>query len=458
MTIAGQTFTVNQAAATSTNSTSGQLMWLQTNLPPYVATVNGVATDQSGNVIAVGDFYNSVDFGNGLITAGGDYDIFIAKYTPQGALSWVKPLGGTGYDSAYGVAIDSQGNIIVAGTFQGSVDLGGGLLTANGGTFNQDAFVAKYSPSGAYIWAKSWGSPAGDMAMAVAVDASDNIVATSPSGGIVNFGNGISLTGHGGTDVALVKFQGVTGATAAGTTLWAQLYGGPNNDSANGLAVDRNGDVLVTGSLGASGNLGGTPLPGGQSSGIFVAKYSGLNGTYKWSRVLGGTAGNGIAADPITGNVLVTGGFTGSVDFGSGTAITTPWGGNGGWFVAAYDPSGNYQWAKAYGTSGDEGYAITADGSGNLALTGTALGLIDFTGSGITMPGTGFLLANFTTSGSFRWAKRSNNSQSRGEGLSFDPLGRVVAGGYFYSTTDFGGISATAGSGDYNAFIAPYSK
>src|SRR5262249_43075298 len=101
---------------------------------------------------------------------------------------------------------------------------------------------------------------------------------------------------------------------------------------------------------------------------------------------------------------------------------------------------------------------IAVDANSNLALTGNSIGLIDFTGSGTTMPGTGFILANFTTSGSFRWAKRSTSSQTRGNGVSFDPLGRVVAGGYFYGTTDFGGISATPASGGYNAFLAPYSK
>jgi len=441
-----------------TTGTTGQLQGLQTNLPPYLAEARGVAVDHSGNTIAVGNFYGNVDFGSGLISGAGGYDVFVVKYTPQGVRLWVKRLGSAGADQAYGVAVDSQNNIIVVGTFQGSVDFGGGVIAANGGATGQDAFVAKYSPSGAYIWAKSFGSTANDFANGVAVDGSDNVLVTSQSGGIVNFGNGISLTGHGGYDVALVKFQGVTaGSITAGTTLWAQLYGGSGQDNATGLAVDRNGDVLVTGNFGGSGNLGGTPLPGSQSGGIFVAKYSGVNGTYKWSRMMGNNSGYGIVTDPGTGNVFVTGGFTGSVDLGGG-AMTTPWGGTGGLFVAAYDASGTYQWAKVYGGNGDTGYAIAVDGSGNLALAGSARGTIDFTSSGVPMSGTGFLLANFTTSGTFRWAKRSNQSQSWGYGVGFDSLGHVVAGGSFYNTADFGGISGAASGGAYNVFVGQYMK
>ena len=145
------------------------------------------------------------------------------------------------------------------------------------------------------------------------------------------------------------------------------------------------------------------------------------------------------------------------VNFGGGL-ITTPWGRNGGLFLAAYDPSGNYQWAKAWGGSGDTGYAITVDSNSNLALTGLSTGTVDFSGSGIPMSGTGYFLANFTTSGSFRWAVRGNDSQSWGYAVGFDPLGHVLTGGSFYSTCNFGGLSATAGSGDYNLFVAQYTK
>jgi hypothetical protein len=437
LTIAGQTFTVTEGGNTNGQSVaSGTLQWVQTNLPPYTARVNAVATDRAGNTIAVGYFYTEVDFGSGLIMATGYYDAFVAKYTPQGALSWVKKLGGTGYDNAYGVAIDSQTNIIVVGTFQGSADFGGGTTNATGGATDQDIFVAKYSPSGAYIWSKGYGSYANDFPTSVAVDGSDNVLVASQSGGTVYFGNGLTKTGAGGYDVTLGKFSGATGAA-----LWGQMYGGTANDIANSVAVDHNGDVLVTGMFAGGGNLGGTAFSGSTASGTFVAKYSGADGSYSWSWVFAGSGGNGIAADPTTGNVFATGK------------------GSSGFFINAYNGSGTALWTKNYGSSGDAGCAIAADGSGNIALTGNC-GSVDWLGNFIYSSGSGFFVASFTTSGTYRWAAQASPSQSYGYGVAFDLSGHVVAGGAFYSGTivDFGGVSVAAAGGAYNGFVARYTK
>ena len=64
-------------------------------------------------------------------------------------------FGGTSDDIAYGVALDGSGNVVIVGQFQNTVDFGGGALTSAG---DRDIFVAKYSPSGAYLWARRYGS------------------------------------------------------------------------------------------------------------------------------------------------------------------------------------------------------------------------------------------------------------------------------------------------------------
>lgn len=168
---------------------------------------------------------------------------------------------------------------------------------------------------------------------------------------------------------------------------------------------------------------------------------------------------NGIAVDPNTTNLFVTGSFTGSVDFGLG-AITTPWGGNGGFFVAAYNASGTINlWTRAYGVSGDVGSAIAVDASGNLALTGYGVGDTDFLGNGMPTSGGGWFVANFTTSGAFRWAQRVAN-RSGGGGVAYDSLGHLLVGGWlgaYGSTFDFGGISIT-GQSPGDGFVVQYTK
>src|SRR5207302_10189060 len=114
---------------------------------------------------------------------------------------------------------------------------------------------------------------------------------------------------------------------------------------------------------------------------------------------------NGIATDPNTGNVLVTGGYAGSVDFGSGTPVLSGSGGAAAtMFLAAYDNSGNYLWVKTWGGDipgiSDTGMALKVDTSGNLALTGYYNSWMDFNWDGLEeAAGGGYFVSVFTIFG-----------------------------------------------------------
>lgn len=412
--------------------TNGQLVWLATNLPPSsTAAINAVATDHSGNVFVAGAFNATNRIGNVVLTSTNTSESFIAKYTSAGALALAKDSGGT---AANGIAIDSQGNIIIVGTFRGTANFGGG--PTNSGPSDSDAYVAKYSPSGAYIWASTFGSGLNDSATAVAIDSSDNIIVTAIAGQTVNFGSGITRTGFGSYDVAIAKFSGASGAT-----MWGKLYGGPSGDNAKAVTIDRNGDVLVTGSYSGGGgaNWGGTPLSGSSSSGVFLAKYAAVDGSYIWSRVFTGSTGNGVAADPNTANIFITG--QGSIGF----------------FLNSYDSSGAVRWAQSYGTGSEVGYAIAVDGHGNVVLTGNC-GYIGWLPD-YNVNGSGYFLANFTTAGTFQWAVQANNANSSGSGVAFDSVGYVLAGGSFTTiNTDFGGIIAQKIGTGNNLFLGRYAN
>src|SRR5262249_54816387 len=230
-----------------------------------------------------------------------------------------------------------------------------------------------------------------------------------------NFG-GISLITAGGLDTAVAKLSGATGAT-----LWAKAAGSTGTDSINGLAVDRSGNAVLTGQAGGPINFGGGLIGSG---GVFVAKYSGLNGSYQWAKVLAGVAGDGIATDLNTGNIFVTGQ------------------GSGGIFLNAYDPSGNSLWAKAFGSSSDAGLAVCVDANGNLAITGQSGSMfLDFAGTGSYLVGGAYYVASFTTSGTFLWAQRPSSNGGTGTGITYDLLGHVLTTGNYHGTANFGGIS-----------------
>ncbi|TAL00326.1 MAG: PKD domain-containing protein [Verrucomicrobia bacterium] len=433
----GASASASKQVTVTNNSTAtpGQAQWVRNMISGYRLLPAGVVADHANNVISVGTFMDaagaSSDFGGGPMANAAGWTGFIAKYSAQNAFLWVKVLAG----GVASVAVDGQNNIIATGYFQGSVDFGGVTLTSTLnplGAYSSDIFIVKYSPSGGLLWAKKFGGSGNDSGTAVAVDGSGNIfMAAQFSSVSIDLGTGL-LYSVGDFDMALVKLSGATGATT-----WAKTWGSTGYDIPNGVAVDGAGDVLLTGSASGAINLGGGSIGTG---GAVVAKYAGADGTHRWSKALGGTAGFGIAADPITSKVFVTGS-------------------SGGFFLNAYDSSGNLLWSKSNGGSGDEGRAVTVDASGNVAMTGHSSQMLDF-GDGIYVGGGYFFVANYTTTGTFRWAKRANTNT--GTGIAFDSLGHVLTtgsfGGSLALTVDFGGVFASVGMGVTDGFVVEYTK
>jgi hypothetical protein len=460
---AGQS-TISAAVPLTVNndvSPPGQLQWVRsmTNLFGASVIAKAVSTDRSGNSISVGQFSSTADFGGGPVSVDG-VGFFIAKYTDQNGFVWAKSFAQTGESSGYSVVADSRDNIIVTGFFTGTKDFGGVTLkstTNQVGSASPDIFIAKYSPSGGLMWVTNYGGPYSDMGYAVAVDASDSIFLATKFQVTADFG-GVTLTSSGNsTDIALAKLS------STGAMLWVRRRGGNYDDYVYGLAADSSGDIVVTGGATGPCDLGNGPTPTG---GILLAKYSGADGSYRWGKAMGGSAGKAVAVDPNTANIIITGGFQGSVDFGDG-----PLPGQSGMamFLASYDTSGANLWARTWGgavqNGSDQGFAIAIDENGNLALTGQIISPMDFGGGWLFGNGNpNYFVASFMIAGNsppvHRWARRSGsgtNGSGSGNGISYDLLGNVLTTGFYLGTVDFGGTSVSSPI-SYAAFVARYAR
>lgn len=206
-----------------------------------------VAADSLGNIYVGGTFEGTVDFGTGPLTSSGLRDIFVVKYNSSTAgVVWARKYGSTGDDMLSGIALDSAGDVAIAGKFQGSVSFGGATLTSAGA---DDAFVAKITgASAAHSWSRRFGAASGDLATGVAVDGSNNVVLAGYFAGSVDFGGGL-LTSF-GVDIFTVKFN------SAGTHLWSKRIGSGDTQISEGVAVAPNGDVTIVGFYGGSFTLG----------------------------------------------------------------------------------------------------------------------------------------------------------------------------------------------------------
>jgi len=355
-------------------SASGRHLWSRRIGAEADDRGNGIAMTANGDVVVTGAAANYVDFGDGTLTsAGGGNDVFVARYAAaDGSHVWSRRVGGSGEESGRAVVVDGAGNVIVVGHFQGTLDFGGGSLTAAGGATDQDLFVAKYSAAGTHLWSRRFGAASAfDYGNAVAVDASGNVIVTGAFYGAVSFGGG-TLTSAGGYDLY------VAALSSTGAHLWSKRFGGAGDDYAYGVAVDASGNVVVTGAYQGTVNFGGGSLTSAGGSDVFVARYSPA-GAHLWSRTsgaAGGDGGQGVTIDG-SGNVVVTGSFQGSVDFGGG-ALTSI--GGGDLFVATYAAAdGHHLWSRRFGGSGYQyGQGVAAGSAGAVVVTGYYQTSIDF--------------------------------------------------------------------------------
>lgn len=322
-----------------------------------------IAIDSQGNQYVTGTFESTVSFGSHILTSNGNYDIFVAKLDPDGNWLWVVQAGGTGPDWGGGVAVDGAGNAYVTGSYRGTVSFGSYTLTAY--VNYNDMFVAKLNTNGTWLWAVSAGGGFYDQGNKIAVDGWGNAyMAVQSDSETITFGS-CTLTRFGpGTDIYVAKLD------PYGNWLWAVQAGGTADDIGHGIALDGSGNAWVTGIFCLAASFGSHTLTTNSGGDIFVAKLD-PSGNWLWAAQAGGTVGDrgyGIALDG-SGNAYVTGYFNRTASFGSHSLSVSGY--DSDIFVAKLDPSGNWLWAvRAGGTKPDEGYCIALDGSGIAYVTG----------------------------------------------------------------------------------------
>ncbi len=389
-----------------------------------------VATDAAGNVFMTGAFAGTVDFGGGPLVSAGIGDIVLARYSPNGTHLWSKRFGGASADYGNAVATDASGNVFLIGTFQGTVDFGGGGLVSAG---LDDIVVAKYGPSGTYLWSQRFGSTGSDYGYSVATDASGNIFIAGFFTGTVNFGGG-PLVSAGVADMVVAKYS------PTGTHIWSQRFGSTGDDEATSVATDASGNIFVTGAFEGTVNFGGGALVSAGDYDIVVAKY-GPTGTHLWSQRFGSTAGDAgvsVAADA-SGNVFMTGYFEKTVDFGGGPLMSAD---DYDIVVAKYTPTGTHVWSRRFGSTGtDIGISLATDAAGNVFMTGYFTGTADFGGGPLVSEGgIDIVVAKYGPTGTHLWSRRSGGTgNDGGHSVATDASGNVFVQASFRVTADFGG-------------------
>lgn len=229
----------------------------------------GIATDASGNEFIAG--WTTASMPTAAANAG-DHDVFVSKYSSTGVRQWVRQLGTTGDDRAYGAAVDGSGHVAVVGFSTGTLP---GAPVANAGV--ADAFVASYDTSGTVRWVREFGTAGDDRAEGVTADASGNVYVTGYSGGVLP---GSSDLNKGAADAFVTKYD------TSGNRVWVREIGTSVDDVGYGIALNSCGDIYVSGRT-----RGSLAAPGATAGGMdaFLAKFS-ASGSTTWVRQVGSAA------------------------------------------------------------------------------------------------------------------------------------------------------------------------
>lgn len=222
-------------------SPTGALLWLRQMGTADTEQATAVSTDKAGNVFVAGSSERQDGAGQG--------DAWVAKYAANGKLQWQRRLATPVFDIALGAAASADGGVYVCGNTAGA------LAAANLGDF--DAWIARYSGDGRLLWVRQLGTATTDGAHAVTTDADGNAYISGSTSGA------LASASHGFADAWIARFS------PAGALDWKRQLGSPDDDDALGIAADRNGSVYVGGTT--AGSLAG-PNPG--TIDAWVAKFS----------------------------------------------------------------------------------------------------------------------------------------------------------------------------------------
>jgi fibronectin-binding autotransporter adhesin len=333
----------------------------------------------------------------GYVNGANGRDLYLTKYTHNIATStavqsWVRQVNGSANedDEAAAVAVDGNGDVIVAG-YLTRVETGG-----------RDAYVAKYSSNGVQLWEYFYnGSDGGiDMGLTLALQGTDFVIVGGRAEGAGT-----------GSDFFAAKLNATTGAA-----VWETEHnrGGTTSDIPARVAVGTDGGVVLAGISGA-----------GNSADAWTIKLNGVDGSLRWGRVYNFAnrpdAMRGLALDGAN-NVIVSG-YSQGVNFDM--------------YTAKYESeTGSTIWDRRYdGTfnSSDAAWDVIVDRQGNVLATGTsyrAAGVRD----GMTIKYNGL-------DGTVTWARRPFNNvgttteNDENFSIALDGLGNLVVVGYTENPT-----------------------
>jgi hypothetical protein len=440
-----------------------------------------IGIDNNQNIFLANGFQGTVDLNQGsgtqnvASTGNTSKNIFLVKSDALGNFVWGKQFYSDSSITVNSILSDNSGNVIIVGSFQGKADFDPGSSSFNltsVGT-HQNAFAVKLDPQGNFIWAKSvnafltWGNSA-------TIDASGNVVFTGFFTGTVDFDPGSAT--HNLTAATTNMYETfVCKLDGSGNLAWVKHIEGGNTGSCGGISIDASGNILFSGAFSGTADFNpgsGTFNMTSSTGALFICKMDAA-GNFLWAKKIetsGALYNGGFLSTDAASNVILTGVFSGIIDFDPGTGVKNLNAGGGvttaDVFICQLDASGNFKWANQVGnTSTMFLSSVTTDKSSDIYCLGLFNGTVDFD------PGTGatnltasnyndLYLSKYDQNGNLKWAKQwahSTASSLLGSSLAVASDYNTYVSGGFSGTIDFdpnnGVTSLTAANANASIYL-----
>lgn len=403
--------------------------------------IRGVGFDSSGNVYITGAVTFPANIGGGEVAGAKAY---VASFTPDGAFRWQYLWGdASGYDYGQDLAV-SDDLVCVAGAFAGTFDFGGGARTAGG--YNDALLLCLHSIDGGYVFDRAFGADLADSANGVAITPGGDVVVTGAFENSADFGGG-TVQGLQYNDLFVARYS------PDGAYQWARTFPGDGTEHGEAVVVDASENSYIAGTFTSVIDFGGGPrVPGAalyvplllklDQAGDYVWDFSGTTCDYTVFYGMGLTS---------TGDVVVGGEFTGAMALG-GDVVTSVSEFSSDVFAARFDPSGQLVWQYTAGDAGsDRGFDLAVGPGDDVVLVGGFTDTMAFGDEPRTSAGSYDVFAvGLTPSGAYRWdVVVGGADEEEAEAVAVDATGRIAVGGGTWGDLDLGqGLHTNAGSLD----------
>jgi hypothetical protein len=402
-----------------------------------------VATDTHQNILVAGSFEGVLELGGARLVSEDESDIFVAKLSSEGKLLWAERVGGAG--SQYGLAVtaDPEGNVVVTGSTRAPVIQGYPVPSSQ-------IFAAKLDASGNPVFSMNFGHMHAGIGLGAAVAENGEITLVGRFSGIARFDDFAIKSTHDAPNGDAFVFR----LAPNGRVLWGHALGGLGEQYAGSVAATPKGGVVLSGVFSGTLELDGKQHTSTGAPSAFVLALDD-QGCVRFSRNLGPSLADipRLAVDPMLGDVVVAGTFKGRLELDAGTLLSA---GEDDVFALKLTAHGDPVFLAGFGDAGSQQLGgVGVDGFGEVALAMSSLGHVDL-GAGPIEGHGGYDVAvvKLDALGAPQWGTTfGDHDDQLATDLIVDAAGNIVLAGQFAGSVDFGD-GALQATGGFDAFVS----